>query len=173
MKNNLLFNRILWLSILFFFSAILPGCSGVSEKKNKDQTNPVSGNKIIQKPPSSYTDSLIITSASAVIFNSDSLQQEGFKAINKKMVFESMVHECFYQMKYSRMVLKKDWPQLKIIESSNSRYLIFLKADKSKTVIDLNTKNDMCGLFMFDGEKDPVLADMTNVETALRFYFEE
>lgn len=172
-KNNLLFNRMTRLGILLVFSTLVPGCSGFSEKKSIDQTDPVSRNKTISKPPSSYMDSLIITSAGAVIFKADSLQQEGFKAINKKMVFESMVHECFYQMKYSGRVLKKDWPQLKIIESSRARYLVFLKADKSRTVIDLNTKNNMCGLFLFDGKKDPELADMTNLETALRFYFEE
>ena len=161
------------LGILIFFSAIIPGCSGVPEKNSKDQTNQVSDIKFIPKPPSSFNDSLIITAPGAVLYNSDSLQLEGIKAINKKMVFESMVHDCFYQMKNARMVLKKYWPQLKLIKSSKARYLVFLKTDKSKAGIDLNTKNDMCGLFMFDGEKDPVLADMTNIETALRFYFEE
>ena len=89
------------------------------------------------------------------------------------MIFESMVHDCFYQIKNARMVLKKQWPQVKIIETSRARYLLFIKADKSKICIDLDTKNDMCGLFLFDGKKDPVLTDMTNIDTALKFYFEE
>lgn len=173
MKNNLLFIIIPRLGFLIIFLVIITGCSGVSEKNTSDQSRQVSDTQFISKPPSSFKDSLTIIDAAAVFYNSDSLQLEGFKAINKKMVFESMVHDCFYQMKYSRIVLKKYWPRLKIIDASKARYLVFLKTDKSKAVIDLNTKNDMCGLFMFDGEKDPVLADMTNMETALRFYFEE
>lgn len=173
MKNNLLFIIFPQLGILIIFSAIITGCSGIPEKNTRDQSRQVSDTQFIPKPPSSFNDSLMITDAAAIFYNSDSLQLEGFKAINKKMVFESMVHECFYQMKNARMVLKKYWPRLKIIDTSKARYLVFLKTDQSKAVIDLNTKNDMCGLFMFDGEKDPVLADMTNIETALRFYFEE
>ena len=134
---------------------------------------PIANKQIISKPPSSYTDSLIITPESAVLYNSDPLQLEKIKAINKEMVFESMVHDCFYQMKNARMVLKKYWPQLKIIDTSKARYLVFIKADKSKTYIDLDTKNDMCGLFLFDGKKDPILIDMTNIDTELRFYFNE
>jgi len=38
-------------------------------------------------------------------------------------------------------------------------------------VIDLNTKNDPCGLFVFNGQKPPLLVDMTNIDTDLGFYF--
>lgn len=174
MKKSLLFIKISGAGIIIFFSVILSACSGAPEKKSNDQIEPASSNnQLISKSPSSYTDTLTITSASAVIYNSDSLQLEKIKAINKEMIFESMVHDCFYQMRNSRMVLKKYWPLVKIIDTSKARYLLFIKADKGKIYIDLDTKNDICGLFLFDGKKDPVLADMTNIDTALRFYFNE
>jgi hypothetical protein len=31
----------------------------------------------------------------------------------------------------------------------------------------------MCGIFLFDGKKEPELADMMNIDTALGFYFEK
>jgi hypothetical protein len=38
-------------------------------------------------------------------------------------------------------------------------------------VIDLNTQNDPCGIFIFDGHKKAKLADMTNIDSELGFYF--
>ena len=89
------------------------------------------------------------------------------------MIFESMVHDCFFQMRNSRMVLKKNHTQVKIIEVKNARYLLFINAAGEKEAIDLNTKNDPCGLFIFDGVKAPRLVDMTNIDSELGFYFSE
>lgn len=160
------------LNLLILFTVTLSACSGASEKKNNVQIQAATpSNKVITKPPSSYSDTLIISGASAIFYDSDSLQLVKTKAINKKMDYESMVHDCFYQIRNAKMVMKQYWPKLKVIDTSKARYLLFVKADKSKTYIDLNTKYDMCGLFLFDGKKDPVLADMTNVDTELANYF--
>jgi hypothetical protein len=56
-------------------------------------------------------------------------------------------------------------------EVVNGRYILFKKSDGKVEVIDLNTKNDPCGLFIFDGQKSPLLVDMTNIDTDLGFYF--
>lgn len=89
------------------------------------------------------------------------------------MVFESLQHDCFYQMRNARLVLQKYWPQIQIVETSKARYLLFIKADKSKTIIDLDSKNDICGIFLFDSKQDPELIDMMNVDTELGFYFKK
>lgn len=125
------------------------------------------------KPPGSFSDTLIIHFPSAVFYTPDSLQLLKIKEITAKNDYETDVHNCFYQMRNARMVLKKYWPQTHIIETVNNRYLLFVKEDKNKTCIDLNSKGDMCGLFLFDGKKDPELADMMNIDTALGFYFEK
>lgn len=93
------------------------------------------------------------------------------RAVNKKDVFAMLTHDCHYQMEYSRLVLQKHWPGVRVIDTFRARYLLFEKADKSRIYIDLNDKNDICGLFLFDGTKDPVLADMPNIDTVLGFYF--
>jgi hypothetical protein len=74
-------------------------------------------------------------------------------------------------MQYARSSLNSDWPRVKIMEANRVRYLEFVKTDKTKIFIDLNEKNDICGLFLFDGKKDPILVDMPNVDTILGFYF--
>lgn len=172
MKRSLLFITIPAINLILLCS--LSGCSGNSEKKEAQAvTARQDTNKVLSKPPSSFTDTLIIDSPGAIFYDSDSIQLVKTKSINTKMAYETMVHECFYMMRNAKMVLKQYWPKLKITGTTKARYLLFIKSDKSQTYIDLNAKNDMCGMFMFDGKKEPELADMTNVETELGNYFEQ
>ncbi len=130
-------------------------CSQSPEKNNKqvkkDQTpKPV----IIKKPPSSFGDTVIINSQSAVFYNPDSLQMEKIKSVNEERVYATITHDCYYQMQNARSVIRQYWPRIRIVEVVKARYLLFVKKDKSKTVVDLNDKNDICGLFLFDPKKE-------------------
>jgi len=160
----------------FFIVALSAGCTGTgpSKKENTGQKKIAPSSPVqYKKPPSGFNDTLVINSLSAVFYNSDSLQLDKMKTILKKEEYETEVHNCFYLMRNARIVMKQYWPQIQIIETSRARYLLFTKADKSRTCIDLNTKNDMCGMFLFDREKDPELVDMMNIDTALGFYFKK
>ena len=123
------------------------------------------------KPSSSFSDTFTIDFYAAVFYNPDALQLEKIKAITDTMIFESNMHDCFYQMKNARNVLTKYYPKVKLIEVKNARYLLFKKQDGTDFYIDLNTKDDACGIFLFDGIKTPVMVDMTNIDSELGFYF--
>lgn len=154
---------------LFLFAC---SCSEVHKKHTPlVEISPKTKPLIIKKPASGFNDTIIINSNSAVFYSPDSLQMKKIKAVNEKVIFDLLTHNCHYQMENAHMVIKKYWPQIKIIETSTFRYLLFEKANKDKICIDLNDKNDICGLFLFDGKKDPVLVDMPNVDTQLGFYF--
>lgn len=146
-------------------------CSQPAKKNIPEAITPEHMDSIRRKPPSSFSDTLTIHYPSAVFYNPDSLQLLKIKEKTAKNEYETDIHNCFYQMRNARIVLKKYWPQIHIIETSKNRYLLFVKADKSKIFIDLDNKGDMCGLLLFDGKKEPELADMMNIETAMRFYF--
>lgn len=147
-------------------------CKQSSEKNRKQAGNdPVSKSRIIKKPPSSFDDTVIINSPSAVFYNPDSLQLKNIKSVNETNVFATITHDCYYQMQNARNVIRQYWPRVRVVEVIKARYLLFVKKDKSKIYIDLNAKNDICGLFLFDPEKDPELADMPNIDTFLGFYF--
>lgn len=164
---------IRFLSVLIV--AVWPyGCShpGNSNKKTRHAQNKLDALPVVyKKPASSFNDTLIVRGKVAVFFMADSMQLEKIKAITEKMVYESNNHDCFYQMRNARFVLKKYWPEVQVIETSLARYLLFINADKSSVCIDLNTKNDQCGIFLFEDDKAPKLADMTNIDTELGFYF--
>jgi hypothetical protein len=162
---------ILLVSGLLFIIGYFVSCSGKNKKNNSIKSSTEKKDTIIRKPPGSFSDTITINFPSAVFYNPDSLQLEKIKEVTLKNQYESEVHNCFYLMRNARVVLKKYWPKIRIIETSVNRYLLFVKADKNKICVDLNSKGDMCGIFLFDGKKEPELADMMNIDTVLGFYF--
>ncbi len=152
---------------------LLIGSCSEGYKKNTSQAeiSPKAKSLIVKKPVSSFNDTIAIQAKSAVFYIPDSMQMGKIKSVNEKPIFDMLTHNCHYQMENARMVIRRYWPQIKIIEVSSFRYLLFEKTNKSKVYIDLNDKNDVCGLFLFDGKKDPVLVDMPNIDTQLGFYF--
>jgi hypothetical protein len=127
----------------------------------------------ITKPSSSYADTLVIRESAAVFYLPDSLQLLRYKAIATPRDFESDTHNSFYQMRNARMVIKQYWPRLQVMETTQARYLLFIKKDNQKVLIDLDKQGDMWGIFLFDGKKDPELADMMNIDSFMGFYFQK
>ena len=144
-----------------------------SPEKNKSQEEKVriANSPVFKKPPSDFEDTVTINRQSAVFFNTDSLQLKKIKAVNERNVYETITHDCYYMMQNARNVIRQHWPRIRIIEVTKVRYLLFVKKDMSTRCIDLNAKKNICGLFLFDPEKDPELIDMPNVDTYLGFYF--
>ena len=164
------------MNLQFLFSvcilSIMTGlyCSDAQKRDDPSQIG-AGSNPIKTKPPSSYSDTVEIVSSSAVFYNADSVQLERIKAATEAGIFESLMHEFFYQMRNSRIVLKKYYPQIEICEVKNARYLLFKKTGGGKELIDLNNNNDPFGILLFDGLQSPRLVDMTNIESELGFYF--
>jgi hypothetical protein len=154
----------------FYISSCNESNSNQNESAKK---NAHSKNSIIKKPGSSFNDTIVIQTKAAVFYSPDSQQMQKIKAVNEKNVFDMLVHDCHYQMQNALNSLKQDWPKIKIINASKARYLLFVKENKSTVCIDLDTKNDICGLFLFDTKKDPILADMPNINTVLQYYFSQ
>lgn len=157
-----------------FILLMLISCSHQSSKTDKkDSDNIQTKPNGLTKPGSAFQDTLTIRKLSAVIYYPDSIQLEKIRMITDTNVYKSSMHEFTYQIHNARLVIEKTWPQIEITESKNYRYLQFIKKDGSIVLIDLDTKNDAYGLFVFNGKKDPVLIDMTNIETDLSFYLNE
>jgi len=159
-------------SFTFFLTAILNlSCSDFSRRTGRDR-NGIENKKATQnKPPGDFPDTITINFPAAVLYSRDSLQLAKVKGVTDTMMLKGMEHECIYQMRNARVAVKDYGPQIRIVEVSKARYLLFIKSDKSKIFVDLDTKTDLCGLFLFNQEKNPTLADMTNIGTELDFYF--
>jgi hypothetical protein len=159
---------------VIFISLMLLSCSPQPSKTDKKESNNINTiPKVLSKPASSFQDTLTIRKLSAVIYYPDSLQLEKIRLLTDTNVYKSSIHEFTYQIHNAHLVIEKTWPQIEIIESINYRYIQFIKKDGSKNLIDLDTKNDTYGLFIFNEKKDPVLIDMTNIETEISFYLND
>ena len=145
-------------------------CSGSPRQAAEEKSKTRNKNES-HKPKSSFSDTVKIIPPAAVFYNPDSLQLEKIKAITDPAVFESTVHDCFYQARNSRIVLKKYYPDLAVTEVKNARYLQLVYADGKNDYFDLDGQDDPCGLIIFDGHQLPRVVDMMNVETELGFYF--
>jgi len=127
--------------------------------------------RIIPKPGSGFQDTLVVRIKSAVFYQPDSQQMEKIRAVNQQNIFEMLVHDCHYQMLNARTELRLHWPSIRIIDAAHVRYVRFVKSSGISVCVDLDAKNDICGVLLFDTKKDPVMADMPNIDTVLNYYF--
>ena len=122
------------------------------------------------KPGSSFNDSLFVLLPGVVFFNPDSLQLEKIKQVTGAGIFQSTMHDYFYQIQYARFYVMEHWPEVRITDVEKVRYLVFRKIDGGLSIIDLDNE-DPCGMYVFDRVQDPLLIDMTNVNTQVSGYF--
>ena len=159
-----------------FFCAFIFSCNNNAGSKNEGKNSTVSTKTVKKraaKPPGTYSDTLMINAAAAVFYQPDPVQLAKIKEVTDSAVFDGEMHEYFYEMRNARMVIRKTWLSLSIIESEKNRYLMFIKKDKTNECIDLDMRNDSHGLFIFDGKKSPLPIDMTNLETGISFYLKK
>ena len=152
--------------------SLTASCSSNPVQDKEKKASP-SSHQVLTKPPSNFQDTMLIDFPAAVFYLPDSLQLEKIKELTDSSIFEAAMHEYFFQMRNARMSIKRDWPRLKIVEAKNIRFLLFKGKDIDSTYIDLNTKNDSHGLFLFQPGKKPHYADMMNIDTELGYYFKK
>ena len=150
---------------------LLLSCRHQSAKNEVSNVDSKKEHKLMIKPPTIFSDTLKIDSKAAVFYYPDSIQLEKIKARLDSSTFDAIMHEYFYQFKYVHNVLSEYRPRINIIEARNVRYLLFIKADKSNEIIDLDTKYDPYGLLVFDPQKSPSQLELTNAESEIGFYF--
>ena len=127
----------------------------------------------VNKPGSSFQDTLKVNMLAAVFFSPDSLQLQKLKQQVDKGVLEANLHEYDNQFRVSHIELKDNWKNVRVFDTYQYRYLQFLRKDGRMITIDLDKKGEPCGLFAFDPQKDPQYIDMMNVGTQLYYYFHQ
>ena len=152
--------------------SVTASCTSNSSRDKEEKTSS-SKQQVPTKPSSNFQDTMQIGFPAAVFYVPDSLQLEKIKELTDSVIFEATMHEYYFQMRNARMSIKRDWPRLKIVEAKNIRFLLFKGKDIDSTYIDLNTKNDSHGLFLFQPGKKPHYADMMNIDTELGYYFKK
>ena len=159
--------------VLLLLSASIVSCSDSPRQIKSVLSNTERKPPVKKKPGASFSDTLTIYNAAAVFYGPDSVQLLKIKLLTDTAVFEGSMHEYFYLLRNAHIVIKKNTFALKIIETGNIRYLLFILADKSRYCIDLDTKPDAYGLFIFDAQHPPHTVDLANIDTEMGFYFSQ
>ena len=150
---------------------VCESCSNSPEKEMPENNIKPSQHDPKGKPPSSYSDTVKIDFSAAVFYSPDSLQLEKIRSTTDPGPFGADMHEYDFLTKTARLVINRNYPHLKIVDVQKARFLLFLKADNTSLIIDLNTKNDPYGLFAFNRKDPPRLMDLPNIDSDLGFYF--
>jgi len=155
--------------ILLFPWLILAGCGNTPGPQA--ETTKVSASDTTLVSSLSPADTLVIREPSAVFFTADSSRRIQMKKQMGDSPYDGVDHECFYQMKNSRTSLKEHWPHVTIYEVESDRVLLFVRKDGTLRPVDLRIRKDLCGLYIFKPEKDPLFGDMMGIGTTLENYF--
>jgi hypothetical protein len=163
--------HIVWLAFTLLIIGGFPSASVQIAGDNKLATEHSTRTAPV-KPGASFNNSIVVEPLTAVFYQPDSLQLVELQHVMDAKLFKAMMHDYYYQFKYARTFLQKEWKQIEIVTVDKGRFLEFQFRNNTTEVIDLD-KYEPCGLFLFDGVQKPVLADMTNLETFAGFYFSE
>lgn len=136
------------------------------------KTNGEIPEKIIQKPPSSYDDTVLIDRSCIVYYFPDSLQLEKIRLVTDSAIFNSTMHEFEYLIKNARRAVSesKAVEGIPVREVLKGRYLLF-RGQSRDSCIDLNTRGDAIGIYLFKPSKWPWAVDLANIDTDLTAYF--
>jgi hypothetical protein len=140
---------------LFFILILASSCNSRSDRK----------------PPASSKDTVVVSNSSAVFFNPDEDQWKKIKRNTDSMKFDSYKHDCYYQQRNARNVLKENYSWVEVVELSGARYIMFKSGTRPDTCIDLNGLPDICGIYLFENLKAPLLVEMTNFDRFASEYF--
>lgn len=124
----------------------------------------------VQKPASSYNDTLPVGPLSVVFFRPDSVQLGKLEDHMEKTLFEATMHDYFFQVKYAKRFMDEHFKNVRILDVDRARFLLF-KGYRRTFLVDLDTYESN-GMLVFDGVKAPELIDMTNVATQVSDYFQ-
>jgi hypothetical protein len=114
-------------------------------------------------------DTLTIDTKAAVFFQPDSSQMEKRMKEVGERDFRAGADDYIYYINISAEYLEKQG--LTVMDAKGKKYLKFVKSDKKEQVVRLDTLNDLWGMYLFDPEKKPHYADITEIEDDYKNYF--
>lgn len=125
--------------------------------------------QIAPQPSPLDTDTLTIDRKAAVFYQPDSLQIEKRMKEAGEADFRAGADDYIYYVNTSAEYLEKQG--LSVLDAKNKKYLKFVLADKRTHVINLDTLQELWGMYLFDPKKKPYAADMTMIEDEYKNYY--
>ena len=156
--------KFITLSLSLF---VFVSCGSKSTKKETRVTD--SENQVVSPPVMNNTDTLFIDKNAAVYYRPDSLQMEKWKKQVGEKDFETVADDWSSYMNSSNEYLKTT--KLPVEDASDKKVLKFVKANKSVTLVLLDTLSNFWGYYLFSTTKEPEFVDIVTMEQSYKSYF--
>lgn len=155
-------NRLIAIILLILISCAKKEKSTIEIKTTVNKTSePI-------QVSSKTTDTLIINNKSAVIFEpTENSINKRKKEIGEEVFYIGADDYLFY-LDQSITFLEKQ--EINIVQTKNNRILKFISEDKSETIINLNSEEQIWGIYLFDPKWKPKKIDMTATEEEFKEY---
>lgn len=145
----------------------LTACGGKSTKKESAITD--STKQSISPTVMNTTDTLVIDKNAAIYYNPDSIQMAKWKKDVGEKDFETVADDWSFYINSANEFLKTT--TLPVEDASGKKVLKFIKADRTVTLIRLDTLSNFWGYYLFSTGKAPQFADITMMEDSYKKYF--
>ena len=125
--------------------------------------------KTIEPPQQRQSDTLVITSKTAVFYEPDSIQIAKRKKEIGEENFRIGFDDYAFSVNSSIEFLEKE--KLPVVDAKDKKYLKFIKANRTSRIIKIDSLADLWGIYLFDPSKEPYSADMTIMDEEFEQYF--
>jgi sugar/nucleoside kinase (ribokinase family) len=151
---------------LVFIAFLLASCGSGSSTVTTTQTDSTANKQV---PATPHRDTVTITERSALFFSPDSLQIEKAKHEGPEEDFYTAADDYVYYTSEAGMYF--DSVKLKSIHIQGEKVLRFVQANGTTTAFDLDTIQDLWGIYLFDPSKPPRFADILDAKEEYENYF--
>ncbi len=150
------------LTIIFFTA-----CGGKADKKVTPGTDTTA--KSATPVVMNNHDTMVIDKNAAVYYLPDSNQMDKWKLKVGEKDFATVADDWSSYMNSSSEYLKTT--NLPVEDATGKKVLKFIKADKSVTLVGLDTLSNFWGYYLFSTAKEPQFADIIMMEESYKKYF--
>jgi hypothetical protein len=144
----------------------------ISCKSDRDTTTKRQDSSRTQIPEpqkKNSSDTLIISSKTAVVYEPDTIRIQQAKASGGEENFYIGADDyAFYINESANYLMGKG---VTVINSKEKKFLKFISSTEPAELIKLDTLSELWGIYLFDPHKKPRLIDITSIEEEYRNYY--
>jgi hypothetical protein len=151
------------LTTLFF------SCNNSTTDKAKDTKPDTASGSAVTDPVQDNPDTLVVDKNTAVYYWPDAAGVAKWEKKLGKEAFQTGADDMIeYRNSTGRFL---DSMKLSLVKTEDHKFVKFIKADQSSTLIKLDTISNLWGIYLFAPGKEPKFADFTMIEEEYRAYF--
>jgi hypothetical protein len=148
----------------FFFS-----CNDRTADKTKDTKADTASGTAVTDPVADNPDTLVVDKNTAVYYWPDAAGVAKWEKKLGKEAFQTGADDMIeYRTSTSRFL---DSMKLSLVKTEDHKFIKFIKADQSFTLIKPDTISNLWGIYLFTPGKEPKFANFTMIEDEYKTYF--